>query len=159
MITLGYPTMLFNILSTKMIKLTLYACSYKQLSQQSIICLSTWIKPVNTHHFLKHTPSCHHIFITKNNHKKNPTKVSNPYHAYSQYCSNILFPQENDFISYTTDQMTIYCQLMQYTCLFVILKSWLKKKWLVSLYFNKEKGETNAFLNDRDQFFHFLSIK
>lgn len=113
MITLGYPTMLFNILSTKMIKLTLYACSYKQLSQQSIICLSTLIKPVNTHHFLKHTPSCHHIFITKNNHKKTPTKVSNPYHAYSQHCSNILFPQENDFISYTTDQMTRYCQLMQ----------------------------------------------
>lgn len=70
-------------------------------------------KPVNTHHFLIHTPSCHHIFITKNNHKKKPTKVSNPYHAYSQHCSNILFPQENDFISYTTDQMTRYCQLMQ----------------------------------------------
>lgn len=114
-------------------------------------------KPVNTHHFLIYTPSCHHIFITKNNHKKTPTKVSSPYHAYSQHCSNILFPQENDFISHTTDQMTIYCQLMQYTCLFVILKSWLKKKMTcIQLYFNKEKGETNAFLNDRDQFFHFL---
>lgn len=47
--------------------------------------------------------------------------------------------------------------LCNYTCLFVILKSWLKKKMTcIQLYFNKEKGETNAFLNDRDQFFHFL---
>lgn len=154
MITLGYPTMLFNILSTKIIKLTLYACSYKQLSQQSIICLSTWIKPVNTHHFLKHTPSCHHIFITKNNHKKPPTKVL------TMHTHNIVA------ISYFRKKMISYhtrpirwldiASLCNYTCLFVILKSWLKKKWLVSLYFNKEKGETNAFLNDRDQFFHFL---
>lgn len=154
MITLGYPTMLFNILSTKMIKLTLYACSYKQLSQQSIICLSTWIKPVNTHHFLKHTPSCHHIFITKNNHKKNPQK----YQILTMHTHNIVA------ISYFRKKMISYhtrpirwldiASLCNYTCLFVILKSWLKKKMTcIQLYFNKEKGETNAFLNDRDQFF------
>lgn len=139
MITLGYPTMLFNILSTKMIKLTLYACSYKQLSQQSIICLSTWIKPVNTHHFLIHTPSCHHIFITKNNHKKPPQKSQ----VLTMHIHNIVA------ISYFRKKMISYqtrpirwldiASLCNYTCLFVILKSWLKKKMTCILIFQQKK--------------------
>lgn len=148
--------MLFNILSTKMIKLTLYACSYKQLSQQSIICLSTWIKPVNTHHFLIHTPSCHHIFITKNNHKKPPQKslpciltILYQYPISARKWFHIKHDRSDDYI------LPAYA-IHLFICHSKILIE--KKKWLVSLYFNKEKGETNAFLNDRETNFSISSI-
>lgn len=129
----------------------------KWSSQQSIICLSTWIKPVNTHHFLIHTPSCHHIFITKNNHKKNPQKSQ----VLTMHTHNIVAISyfRKKMISYRTRPIRwLYIASLCNSPVYLSFQNldW-KKKWLVSLYFNKKKGENNAFLNDRDQFFHFLN--